>query len=116
MMSRPLMTVDELKTMPRFHFIVAKTGVNPMRTKLDLVFKWGIELNDNYEAEKHEVKMVHYAGKDELIAEIERREGTGMGYGSKASARTPGGTSWNPDEPVIDMEKRGMRTNARKER
>lgn len=41
MMSRSLMTVDELKTMPRFHFIIAKTGVNPMRTKLDLFFKWG---------------------------------------------------------------------------
>lgn len=115
MMSRPLMTVDELKTMPRFHFIVAKTGVNPMRTKLDLFFKWGIELNDNYEAEKHNVKTVHYAGKDELIAEIERREGTGRASG-RASTRTPGGGLWEAEEPVIDMEKRGIRANAHKNR
>lgn len=74
MMSRSLMTVDELKTMPRFHFIIAKTGVNPMRTKLDLFFKWGIELDKEYENEKHEVRKVSYAGKDELIAEIERIE------------------------------------------
>ena len=75
MMSRPLMTVDELKTLPKFHFIIAKTGCNPMRTKLDLFFKWGIELNDEYEADKNEVREVHYAGKDALIAEIEKREG-----------------------------------------
>ncbi len=115
MMSRPLMTVDELKTMPRFHFIVAKTGANPMRTKLDLFFKWGIELNDNYEAEKHSVKTVHYAGKDELIAEIERREGTGRVSG-RTSSRTPGGNLWEAEEPVIDMEKRGMRSDAHKNR
>ena len=40
MMSRPLMTVDELKTLPRFHFIITKTGCHPMRTKLDLFFNW----------------------------------------------------------------------------
>lgn len=74
MMSRSLMTVDELKTMPRFHFIIAKTGVNPMRTKLDLFFKWGIELDKEYENDKQEVREVSYAGKDALIAEIERVE------------------------------------------
>lgn len=74
MMSRSLMTVDELKTMPRFHFIIAKTGVNPMKTKLDLFFKWGIELDKEYENDKQEVRKVFYAGKDELIAEIERVE------------------------------------------
>lgn len=75
MMSRALMTADELKTLPKFHFIIAKTGCNPMRTKLDLFFKWGIELDDAYEADKNEVREVHYAGKDALIAEIEKREG-----------------------------------------
>lgn len=50
-----------------------------------------------------------------MIAEIERREGAGKSYGSRTAARTPGGTSWNLEEPVIDMEKRGMRTNARKD-
>lgn len=74
MMSRSLMTVDELKTMPRFHFIIAKTGVNPMKTKLDLFFKWGIDLDKEYENDKQEVRKVFYAGKDELIAEIERVE------------------------------------------
>lgn len=34
MIQRPLMTPDELKTLPKGQFILAKTGYNPMRTKL----------------------------------------------------------------------------------
>lgn len=98
MMSRPLMTVDELKTLPRFHFIITKTGCHPMRTKLDLFFKWGIELNSEYIVEKKEVKTVHYAGKDGLMREIERREG--IIYrdipSSTASRRAAGGTAHTP--------------------
>ena len=75
MMSRALMTVDELKTMPRFHFIIAKTGVNPMKTKLDLFFKWGIELNDAYENVKKEVRQVYYAGREKLETAIIEKEG-----------------------------------------
>lgn len=97
MSSRALMTVDELKTMPKFHFIIAKTGVNPMKTKLDLFFKWGIALDDEYEVDKKEVREVHYAGKDELMYEIDRREGNSYpkarGNSSRASS---GGTSHNP--------------------
>lgn len=74
MMSRALMTVDELKTMPRFHFVIAKTGSNPMKTKLDLFFKWGIELNKEYENDKKEVRKVSYASKDMLVAEIQKAE------------------------------------------
>lgn len=75
MMSRPLMTVDELKTLPRFHFIITKTGCHPMRTKLDLFFNWGIELKTEYEVPKKAVREVFYAGKDGLMREIENREG-----------------------------------------
>ena len=111
MSSRALMTVDELKTMPKFHFIIAKTGVNPMKTKLDLFFKWGIVLNKEYVVSKKEVREVHYAGKDELMKEIERREGVkntkNRYYSSKSAA---GGLSHSPapleseyeiDEPAL---------------
>ena len=111
MSSRALMTVDELKTMPKFHFIIAKTGVNPMKTKLDLFFKWGIVLDNEYEVIKKEVREVHYAGKDELMMEIERREGNlparNRSYSSRAST---GGISHSPlpveseyvlDEPAL---------------
>lgn len=96
MMSRPLMTVDELKTLPRFHFIIAKTGCNPMRTKLDLFFKWGIELNNAYEAGKNEVREVHYAGKDALIAEIEKREGYVAPPMARRAAARGGGINFTP--------------------
>lgn len=98
MMSRPLMTVDELKTLPRFHFIITKTGCHPMRTKLDLFFKWGIELNGEYIVEKKEVKTVHYAGKDGLMREIERREGIihRDTPSSAASRRAAGGMAHTP--------------------
>ncbi len=75
MMSRALMMVDELKTLPKFHFIIAKTGVHPMKTKLDLFFNWGIELNDEYENANSEVRQVYYADKDSLMSEIQSREG-----------------------------------------
>lgn len=34
MIDRPLMTVDELKSMPKGHFVVMKTGCYPMKTRL----------------------------------------------------------------------------------
>lgn len=74
MMSRPLMTVDELKTLPIFHFIITKTGCHPMKTKLDLFFKWGIKLDSEYIVPKKAVKEVHYAGKEGLMKKIDRRE------------------------------------------
>lgn len=46
MTGRPLMTPDELKIMPKDTFIVTRTGVKPMKTKLKLFFEWGIELNE----------------------------------------------------------------------
>ena len=36
MIERPLMTPDELKSIPKGHFIVMKTGTHPMRTRLQL--------------------------------------------------------------------------------
>lgn len=71
MLSRSLMTVDELKTMPKFHFIIAKTGANPMKTKLDLFFKWGIELDKEYIKENTEVHEVKYAGRNKLMSKIQ---------------------------------------------
>lgn len=39
MIERPLMTPDELKSLPKGNFIVMKTGCYPMRVKLKLFFK-----------------------------------------------------------------------------
>lgn len=47
MMERPLMTADELKSMPKGQFVVMKTGFYPMKVKLKLFFKWGIVFDES---------------------------------------------------------------------
>ena len=74
MTSRALLTPDELKTLPRFHFIVARTGSNPMRTKLELFFKWGIELGKEYAVKPRAIKPVCYAGRVQVLQRIEELE------------------------------------------
>lgn len=66
MMGRRLITSDELKTMPRFHFIVSKTGCNPMKTILQLFFKWGIKLDEQYKVPEKDQRIVRYANKYEI--------------------------------------------------
>jgi type IV secretion system protein VirD4 len=58
MIERPLMTPDELKSMPKGHFIVTKTGAYPMRTKLKLFTKWGITFGKPYEIAEKSARKV----------------------------------------------------------
>ena len=71
MIGRPLMTVDELKTMPKGQFIVMKTGSHPMISKLKLFFKWGIKFEDEYRLPDKTARAVSYMERDELIKDIE---------------------------------------------
>ena len=48
MIERPLMTPDELKSMPKGQFVVMKTGFYPMKVKLKLFFKWGIHFDEEH--------------------------------------------------------------------
>ena len=70
MIERPLMTVDELKSMPKGHFVVMKTGCYPMKTRLKLFFKWGIKFEGAYAVEEQAERKVLYADRVELEAEI----------------------------------------------
>ena len=71
MIERPLMTVDELKSMPKGHFVVMKTGCHPMRTRLKLFLQWGIRFDKKpYEIPEQSARKVHYADKRELEAAI----------------------------------------------
>lgn len=73
MIQRPLMTADELKSLPKGNFIVSKTGTHPMRTKLKLFLKWGITFEEPYEIEEKSARKVAYADKQEIEEEIIRR-------------------------------------------
>ena len=102
MIERPLLSPDELKSMPKGRFIVSKTGTNPMRTRLKLFKDWGIAFGKPYEVEERSNRRVEYANRFELEEEIIRRN---TAYYSETrqrfeeTASESGGTQHN-DSPL----------------
>jgi type IV secretion system protein VirD4 len=71
MIERPLMTADELKSLPKGTFVVTKTGFNPIKVKLKLFFKWGIQFKDQpYVVPLRDNKDICYANKDALMRAV----------------------------------------------
>ena len=116
MMSRPLMAPEELKTLPKGHFVLAKTGICPMRTQLPLFLKWGIQFGEAYEVAEQAARTVAYADRFELEQEIVRRqtacedeeeweegrleeEGTGESQFEKAYEEEHRKCKWRHDSP-----------------
>ena len=73
MAERALLSPDELKSLPKGEFVVMKTGTHPMRTKLQLYFKWGIKFEEPYQTPERAQREVYYAGKEELLMNIKRK-------------------------------------------
>ena len=73
MAERALLSPDELKSLPKGDFVVMKTGTHPMRTKLQLYFKWGIKFEEPYQTPERAQREVYYAGKEELLMNIKRK-------------------------------------------
>jgi len=74
MMERPLLTADELKSLPKGNFVIMKTGVHPMRTVLRLFLDWGITFGKPYIMEEKSNRRVSYADKETLEENIEKQE------------------------------------------
>ena len=72
MAERALLSPDELKNLPKGNFVVMKTGSHPMRTKLQLYFKWGIQFEEPYQVPERVRREVYYAGKEELLMNIRK--------------------------------------------
>ena len=71
MMERPLMTPDELKALQKGTFIVTKTGFYPMKVKLKLFFKWGIQFEKQpYSVPLRDSSTIEYASREELLEAI----------------------------------------------
>ena len=71
MMERPLMTPDELKSLPKGTFVVMKTGYHPMKVKLRLFFDWGITFEKKpYIVAEKANRKVSYADKEKLEERI----------------------------------------------
>lgn len=66
MIERPLLTADELKSLPKGNFVIMKTGVHPMQTKLHLFLDWGITFDKPYKMEEKSHRKVCYADKQTL--------------------------------------------------
>lgn len=74
MIERPLMTPDELKSLPKGTFVVMKTGTHPMQTKLKLFLDWGITFGTPYATPEHATRKVAYASRDELFQSIRKAQ------------------------------------------
>ena len=73
MMERPLLSADELKSLPKGEFIVMKTGTHPMQTHLQLFLDWGIAFGEEYRVPEHGARKVAYANKEMLMKVIRRK-------------------------------------------
>lgn len=73
MIGRPLLTVDELKSMPKGQFIVMKTGTHPMISPLKLYFKWGIKFGDAYALPDKGARSVAYMEREKLFRAVEMK-------------------------------------------
>ena len=73
MIGRPLMTVDELKSMSKGQFIVMKTGTHPMISPLKLYFKWGISFEEPFLLPDKGARTVAYMSRDELFKAVEQK-------------------------------------------
>ena len=95
MMERPLMTPDELKSIPKGQFVVMKTGTHPMQTRLRLFLDWGISFGDPYLLPERAARTVAYANKQELEQAIFRCH-----HAQPAESDTPPAPPVPPKTPI----------------
>ena len=115
MIERPLMTADELKSMPKGRFVVMKTGAHPMRVKLKLYYDWGITFDEKnpYTVRENVNRKVEYADKKEIVEAIARRYHPELleQSDSTSAAMPGGGQNLAMHEPYRRSEKlSGVRT------
>ena len=105
MVERPLMTADELRSIPKGSFIVMKTGCHPMQTRLRLFLDWGITFEKKgYAVPAHANRKVLYAGRKDLEASILRQRmrsmgPTGAASGKRYRSNERSGSETPPDTP-----------------
>lgn len=114
MIERPLMTPDELKSMPKGRFVVTKTGAYPMRTRLKLFLDWGIKFSKPYEITEQSARKVRYADRRKVEEEIIRRNAAFELHQEerKVGSSIPGGMTQAPvPVPAINLEPMDQKQN-----
>ncbi len=110
MIERPLMTPDELKSMPKGRFIVTKTGTCPMRTRLKLFLEWGITFGQAYEMKEQSARKVAYADRRKVEEEIIRRNAAFESEQEEAEYEpSPSGGMAHAPIPAINLEPMGQK-------
>lgn len=105
MIQRPLITTDELKLLPKGHFILAKTGCHPMKTELRLFLKWGIEPIEDYVVDEQANRTVQYADKKELEENLVKR------YPQKSKEPIEEEDSFNPFLEQLHKKRNNVRVD-----
>ena len=104
MMERPLLTPDELKSIPKGNFIVQKTGQHPMRTRLRLFLEWGITFEEPYIVPERADRAVAYANREDLernLPQSSKAENADM-----RGAYAVSGSGGIAHEPAVDKPRR----------
>ena len=74
MKERPLMSPDELKTLPKGTFVVTKTGFRPIQVKLKLFFEWGITFEKiPYEIPIFDRSNIRYTNRERIETAIRKK-------------------------------------------
>lgn len=113
------MTPEELKSMPKGQFVVMKTGVHPMKVKLKLFYKWGIQFNEKepYTIPDNGNREVKYADKREIIDGIVKKYHPDWLQKQDANSGEPDGTESQEENYVREQspeskKKSGARINS----
>lgn len=116
MIERPLMTPDELKSMPKGHFVVMKTGAYPMKVRLKLFYEWGIAFDEKkpYEVEENANREVKYASAKALEKAIIKKYVEPLAQASETESVSGGGgmvqTESRMHEPQRSKSHNGVRS------
>lgn len=71
MIERPLMTGDELRTLPKGSMLVTKTGAHPVITQMQLYTKWGITFDSEpYMLQDKSARLVKYVSEQDIAVAI----------------------------------------------
>ena len=71
MIERPLMTGDELRTLPKGSMLVTKTGAHPVITQMQLYTKWGIAFDSEpYMLQDKSARPVKYVSEQDIAVAI----------------------------------------------
>lgn len=107
MMERPLMTADELKSLPKGNFVIMKTGTHPMKTVLRLFLDWGISFGDPYTVEEKSHRKVSYANKERLEENILKADDETKGESEVINTKSKtGGTIHSPSKETETRKRR----------